>query len=241
VLDPGNGRVTRYRTEDGSFQADGQLPGAWSNLGAGRNLCAIGDRLFIRGVRDGRLVHEVGPDGAVLRSFEDAEVADPDVFGPFAVIAEPQLNAGQLLCLADRGWVVSFGTRNGILRAFTTEGSLVWERTLSGIRPMRLVVSNGSLTSEVDPEQGSHLGRSIVRWSPESLLVQFAWFPEPAPPPDRDFHRLESLEVSLDGASGEDGVVGWSDELPLVLEARGDRIYAAEQLPFPRVRVLERR
>jgi hypothetical protein len=236
VVDPGNARLSIYRLAADALSYETQVAGPWSSLGSGRNLCSIDGRWFIHNLRDGLLIHEVSDDGSVVRSFGAAVPTTRAEFGGFAEIAAPQRNAGSILCLPDRSLIVSLAAFDSHVRAYSPDGTLQWDAALPEVRPVRILAVDRALRSEYDAEQGSHIGRSVVRWSPESVLVQYSWSLRPGGPEDRDYHRLDSIELATtDGA-----IVGRTTALPLVVDTRGDIVYSFENLPFPRVRLLRR-
>jgi len=238
VVDPDNGRISLYRFGDDGLAYDSQIAQGLSAFNTGgRSVCSIGDRLFLRELRDDLLIHELDATGRIVRSFEAATSTSDDEFGPYADIVAPQLNAGHLLCLEEPGMIVSMSRYLPTVRAFTPDGSLLWETELTNFRPWRITATpEAGVTYQVDPINGSHLGVSISRWDRTNLLLQYAVSPRPGMPEDRDYFAIESRVISI--ASGRD--VGWLDGLPLVVETSGNRLYSFENRPFPRVRVLER-
>lgn len=238
VLDPANARLSIYRMAAPALTYEQGVRGPWSNLAGGRNICGVAGRWYVRNPRDGFLIHEIDRAGEIVRSFEAADTVSTDEFGGFTPIVAPQKNAGSILCLPDRSMIVSLGVHSSRVRAFTLDGELVWESEPVDIRPIQFVVTPaGALRGEVDPDKGAHIGRSVSRWTPETVLVQYVRRLDEPVPEDRDFHGIESLELAI--GSGEE--VGRSDRLPLVADTKGRLVYSYENLPYPRARVLRRR
>jgi hypothetical protein len=176
------------------------------------------------------MIHVIDSAGTVVRSFQPEIPVSVDEFGPFTDVVRAQISGGHILCVADPAMIVSIESFSATVRAYTPEGELVWERQMGDIRPVRFRISeDGGLGLEDATEEGSHLGRSVVRWNDDSVLVQYAV--ERPGPKEGDYHGIESIELAL--TTGEE--LGRSDALPLLGDTRDDLVYGFRNEPFPQI------
>jgi hypothetical protein len=235
IVDRDNRRLGTYRFGDGGIIFESATTGEWS-IG-GLSMCSVGSRRFIRDFRVGYLIHEVDASGQAIASFEEAEPLSSEDYGPFLPLIAPQINAGLLTCLDSPDRIISVSTYLPYVRAFSPDGELLWETEIADFRPWSITASMESgVRYEVDPGQGSHAAQSAVRWSPETLLVQYSISPRTGTPEDRDFFGIESRELAL--ANGEE--IGRSEHLPFIVDTQGNLVYARQNLPYPRVFVFTR-
>lgn len=237
VRDPMRARLRLYHaTADGiSHVAD--VLDAWANAPTGQSVCALGDRVFVRDLRDGRLIHEIGENGRILQSFEEAAPPPAEASGPLADAVAAQINSGHLLCLDEPPLVVSMGQYLPHVRAFTPDGRLVWETQVRDLRPWRITVSPDSGVSYMfDPINGSHSGVSVQAWDSDNLIVQYAVSRDTRAPEDVDLLAVETRVLAR--STGRE--LGWLDGLPFVAATRGELLYSFQNQPSPSVTVLRR-
>lgn len=234
VLDPGNGRVSLYRLMEDGLTFQGQMRNEVSSLGSSQSICDLQGRWYMRSLLEGSVIHELDDDGKVVASFGDAESAPVEEYGPFAELVAPQKNAGALACLETPGLLVTVDTFTPSVRAFTPDGDLRWEVEVSGLRPMEFVVREGVLETERDPDQGSHIGVSILSWGPESVLVQYVIVPEDVRPGEEELQTIESVELTVQ----DGGEVARSREIPHLTDRVGRLVYTYRNLPYPVASVL---
>ena len=239
IVDPRNARYSFFRLNREGISFEESIHTLSGSAASGRNICMVGDRIFLRFLWDGMLVHEIDMTGTILNSFERADSVSSDSYGSATPMVASQRNSGHLLCLSDPGMVISVARYSNTVRAFTLGGDGVWRTRISGMRPLEFAPApSGGVVFKSHPE-GSHLAESVVRWSPGTVVVQYSvTWPEGIPVSERegDFFALLSRELSLD--DGRE--VGGSDGLPLVLDVQDRFVYSAADLPFPQVRVFRR-
>lgn len=237
VLDPRNGRLAVYRTGESGIEHRTAFAGVTSTFDAVRSLCALGDRWYVRSRRSGRMLHAFDTTGAPAASFDPEASLLPELFGEYTDIVGAQISGGQLACVEEPATIATIAMFTSVVRAYTPDGELRWERELADIRPLRFVVGDGGRPTLSEPEPGgSHLGRSVVAWGDEALLVQYGVdlgdaAPEGADPP------VVSIALSL--ADGSE--LGRTEALPLIADTEGDRVYAFVNEPYPRVIVMRMR
>lgn len=201
----------------------------------GRHVCSLGDRLYLRAAHDGSLVHEVDELGAMVQAFGPVVPASAADFGPAAPMVERVRNSGHLACLEDLQLVVSVGRYLPYVRAFTAEGDLVWELQVADLRLIGFAPGVG-LNYDIDQDFGSHLGESVVRWDPNTVLVQYSTtWPDHVPRSerDRDHYRIASRLIDIETGTE----VGRTDHLSLVVDGDGERFYGFRNLPYPQASV----
>lgn len=233
VWDPGSSWVS-------SFDVGGEeieFRERWRAFAFGETgFCASGDRTFISYWLDGRVVHELGPDGPV-RSFGDAPtVLGVETLGPeLQEIAVEELTPSALLCTEAGVLDVSFV--QSLVRLHDLEGSEVWSRAFQDLDPIVVYSDDGiGLGRSFDAVDGSHLLRSVVSWGEGVVLVQHELRTREIPDIG-DPEVFESRLIRLqDGAE-----LARTRHLPLVLGAHGNRLYLVSQEPFSKVTVVEAR
>lgn len=239
VLDPANGRIAAYRATPSGLQyenATGQVvlsPYAYNE----RNLCGTEDRWYLHQQDEGRVIREYEVNGAKLATLEPAVRLSAQEYGVMAQVAEIVMNSGMLLCLVDRSLVVSAGLRSNIVRAYSTvDGSLVWEVSLPGVdpEPYELEPAPGIAGGFPLESDGAHVGVSLVRWSDESLIVQYRYWAGDRREPE--VTRIESIQLAI----ADGGELARSDELPVVADVWRDLVYTFENEPYPQVLVFRR-
>jgi len=235
VWDPSNGRISRYAIGAGGPQfVDQRRAFAFGETG----FCTLGDRVYLSFLQDDHVVHEIRPDAGIAHSFASV----PDVTGIDAIsggareMALEDLSPSRLLCAAGR--VIEVGFFQPRIQAFSPDGDLLWSRELDNFIPVLPVSPDDmGVGFEYDEANGSHMARSVIPWGENHALIQYE-IRRPGPRPEgADFHALESRLIRTD--SGEE--LGRTRELPLILAAGGDRLFAVRQFPAPQVLILERR
>ena len=231
VWDPGSSWISRFEVRDTGVEfVDGWRAFAFGETG----FCSARGRTYLSYWQEGQVVHEVGPEGLVgsfapSPSIPGVETLDTGL----EEIAIEELTPSDLFCARDGVLDVSFfGSQ---IRFHSWEGSLIWRRDFEDFNPLVVYTPDGmGLGRRFDQTEGSHLLRSVVPWGEEVALVQHELrtqeFPE-----EGEVEMLESRLVRL-----EDGVeLDRTRELPLILAARGARLYSVPSGPFPRVIALE--
>lgn len=235
VLDTGNGRIVRFGLDRNGLTPLGSVP----LQKPARSLCVMAGRLFISFLDANMMVHELGDDGAILRSFAEApELSGLDQLDPLAAtLARRQILAGKFFCDSGRGQIVVAASSHPLVRSYDASGVIHWEARLTDVTPIGFRIdANRALHARYDPDKGANFVRSMVRWDDRHLLIQYE-LRLPGDPHPREFHAIDSRLVSLD--TGKE--VGRRHDLPLLAAARGDRFVIIENIPFPRALVVRRR
>lgn len=155
VLDPGNLRVTRFRNRPEGVGIAAELP-----LDRfARDVCVLGDRIFVLTSRSPDLMAEVTWDGEVVASFgapvsPDASLRQRIGRGPFAL-----LNHGHIVCDEERGRLYYASEMLPVVRAYSDRGEPLWEVALSDFVPVHLSRvpqsrGGGCCSMAADPESG---------------------------------------------------------------------------------------
>jgi hypothetical protein len=184
-------------------------------------------------------IFEGGPENP--RSLVDVRSPSREDLGGMTPIASAIMNSGMLLCAQDRSRVIWAPLRWEEVLAFEPAEEPVWSGRYGDLRPEPYIV-NPPATPGAQPifgypsvSDGAHYLQSFVRWTDETALLQYRFWSGQRRDPD--VVRIESYEIAID--TGE--LVGRTEELPLIADVQGDRVYLVENQPFPRVTVMERR
>jgi hypothetical protein len=236
VLDRGNSRISQFALRDGDgMRYVRSRPGEFPD----GSICRLGERMLLGGLGNGYTLHELDGEGEITHSMGPApEIAGAAGFGGWLPLVESQLLRGRVYCAYDEGMVVVALSAHPLVRAFDEGGVLRWETELTGIHSIRFfVTAGGSLESEPDPETGAHFLRSMIPWSEGTLLLQYEIRIPGEPPDDQGFHGIDSRLIDL--GSGEE--LARSQDLPLIHARAGNYLVLVDNLPYPRVTVLELR
>jgi len=232
VWDPGNSWVHRFRvTDSGVAFEDARRAFAFGETG----FCAAAGRTFLSyWSADNLVVHEVADQGLANSFGQAPDIAGVETLGPeLQEIAIEELTPSGLLC--DAGGVLDVSFFGPQVRRHDLDGTLLWSRELDDFNPIEIYTPDGmGLGRQFDESEGSHLLESVSAWGDGVALVQHRMpkreFPEPG-----EVEALESRLIRLsDGAE-----LGRTRDLPRVLSTSGRRLYAVEDVPYPRVIVLE--
>jgi hypothetical protein len=121
------------------------------------------------------------------------------------------------------------------IRLHDWDGGLVWERDFADFTPIYVYTPDGmGLGRGFDERDGSHLLRSVVPWGDTMILVQHELRTQEVPD-EGEIEVIESRLIRLDDGSEVDR----TRTLPLLLAARGSRLYGVTTEPFPRVTAVE--
>jgi hypothetical protein len=197
-------------------------------------VCRLDRRIFALGLYQDKIVHEVTPDGHPLNSFGDPHEA-PEYLSQFwREGLTRSLNRGYLLCVEELGLVVTLPDNLPHIRAFSPEGTLVWQTELAGFHTIHHTETRyGTLRWNPDPESGTaHQNTGIFYVGDRLLMVQvvetsLGRYPEEYP--------VETRFLSL-----EDGrQVTYPDALPIITARRERTWFAFSNNPYPQVFVYE--
>jgi hypothetical protein len=235
VLDLGNRRISRFALDRGALTSLASVP----LQNPARELCLLGDRIYVGFTRDESMAHEIGSAGEVLRSFaEPPPLPGLEKLGAYEALARQEILKAKLYCDLDRDQVIVVGTSHPLVRAYDPSGTLRWEVTLPDIAPIGFQIGpDGALGSLIDREHGANFVRSMVPWDDSHLLIQYEVRRSEAAPDDREFYGIDSRLIALDTGVEVARTAG----LPHLAAARGERYLIVENVPYPRALVVERR
>lgn len=217
VLDRGNRRIERYRTTGGTLRRSGE--GVPLEFGP-EDLCVSDGRLYVLGAYRGRAIHEISPDGRVLRSFApDAQLAD-DLLASF--------RAGGYLACGTGGELAFLPLlRPEVHRFSAATGALLQSAVLPDYDAVR--VRRTADAVEFRAEGGVHdVAASLVPLGGGRLLVQVGG----KPPGATTLHEFTSLRsYVVDWARA--GVRVIPGALPRIADVRDGWALALETDPEP--------
>lgn len=231
VWDPGSSWISRFVVRTSGVQ----FRDRWRAFAFGETgFCSEGGQTYLSYWQANQVVHEVGREGPV-RSFGSApHVVGVETLGPeLQEIAIEEFTPSGLLCTSHGVLEVSF--MQSLIRLHDGDGVPIWSRELADFKPVVVFTPDGmGLGRAFDEADGSHLLRSIVPWGDEAALVQHELrtqeFTE-----EGEVVVIESRLIRLhDGAE-----LDRTRALPLILSARGNRLYSVRSSPVPQVVVLE--
>jgi hypothetical protein len=131
------------------------------------------------------------------------------------------------------------GLSHPVVRAFDPDIGMRWQRSLDDIHSIGFKVTNDgrTLVQRIDPASGANFLRSMVRWDPDHILMQYELHLPGDPPESREFHAVDSRLLHLD--TGDE--VARSLLIPLLAAAQGDRYVIIENLPYARALLMQRK
>lgn len=223
VLDRVNRRVEVFEAGNGIRVGSFQL-----SLPA-EDFCFVGDRLFLLGALDGRLVHEASPaDGEILRSFApDAESSDP--------LLTSYRAGGYLACGPGDEVIFLPLLRPELTRFQASTGSRLGTAVIPGYRAVKVYQNEkGGVVFEALQGRSHDYASSIIPLAGGDHLVQVG--PIRAGATTRhEFQSIRSFVVSW-----RNGTVRESPgEAPRLMYARNDTALAVLASPHPAVWMVE--
>lgn len=228
VLDVRNARISMYDIADEGFVHLADTPGI-----RGYDLCILKDRRYVLLPHEGRVVHQLGDDGTVVRSFAPLEPLDPETERgiPAADAARVRWssNLGALHCDGESGTILLLSERLPVVRAFSANGDLLWRATLDDYHRVHWEPGREGrgVRMAPDPESGTaHTGQAITTDPGDRVIVTL----HEGSLNDPEGH-LEAVVLSI-----RDGEMLERTDLPMtVARIRAGHIFGYQQYPFPRV------
>jgi len=232
IWDPGNARIAQFNASGASLTpVASRRAAAFGDTG----FCTLGGRSFLSTYSEARVLHEVGTDGAIVRSFSPPpEIPGLEgVSGVARELALEELTPARLLCDPSGGQVLEMSFFQGRVQLHSAAGELLWSRALADFHPVELVnPEEMGLAYRFSEGTGSHLARSVIPWGEGRILLQYEIRSGEA-------GVLTALESRLlDLSTGEE--LDRTRDLPLFLAASGNRLVSVGTLPFPQITIYER-
>lgn len=198
-----------------------------------RAVCSLGEALFLGGVADDQLVHELSRSGDVLRSF--GESFSDDTVPAFRAMAnkEPVI----LACDPSSRRVVIAQARSAKVRSYASDERLQWEITLPDYVGMRYL--RDGRTGGAAMVLGSNFTQSVHLLNSDVLLVQATKLVRIRADPQRGtrarFENGEMTSYLIDVRTGR--VLSTSTSLPIIHAVRGNLIVTGQVDPYPQIKI----
>lgn len=203
------------------------------------NGCSIGDRFFLLGFYNERLLHEVDRrTGRIIASFQSSSIADSlDEANPLKLTRMAEAADGHLYCSETPPRILHAPESIGRIRSYRPDGALVWQSSLAEfVEHVRtLAVNQSGIRFDVNPEIGyaNRVGRlTSVGAELVVVRVEYDW------PRNSENSRL-AVSVFLDMENGDE--LGRVADDFAILDAGGRFAATLAEAPFPILRVWERR
>lgn len=197
-----------------------------------RDLCVLEGRLYVAMLHEGNTLHELSPEGEILRSFGEPYLVTEVPPGPVGTILQEIMSVGFIACAEEARLVITLGFNGPEVRAYSAEGELRWATTLSGHSTIRPRATNrGTVALEPDPRTGGVHETVGLATTHDRVLAQLVLTVAGTGDEERP---VDTRVLSL--ATGEE--VGETRELPRTTSVREGRYYAYRNDPYPQVVVL---
>lgn len=221
VLDQGNARISVFQLRDGHIT---HIDDSRIEIEA-RDLCTIGDRIYVSGFHKGAFIHEINAEGEIIHSFGEPFLPDAEL--------GRRITLSRIACDAASESVLLTSMQVASIHVYTTEGDLRWRvDEIEGYSQQVITYVGGGSVEHAAPRDGAatEVTMSIVPVDGRWVLLQFG----PVPEGLRNFEDLVEVDSRLYAlATGE--LLASTDELPRLDEASGDVLLSHVSDPFPRV------
>lgn len=218
VADRGNRRIERYSLTDAGLHRSGSIP---LDFGP-QDLCTLDGRLFVLGARGEWAIHEVSPDGRVLRSLgRDDKLRDP--------LLATHRDGGYIAC--GHGGEIAFLPliRGRVHRYSASTGRELGTSEIPGYRQTVVRRDANSVTLS-DPPEGYADCAAGLAWLPSGdLLVQVGTVRTGATM--HEFDEIRSYVLS----PGRPAMRPVRDSLPRIIGPAAHGFAAVRTDPFPAV------
>lgn len=192
------------------------------------DLCLVSGRLYVLGGRNGFLLHELSPaDGRVIRSFApDPESED--------VLLRGYRASGYLGCAPSGEIAFLPSLRPEVLRFSAGSGEPLGSASIPGYTAVRVRrTGSGGMQFDAPDQDGHDYGSAILPLAGGDWLVQVGRLRKGSTT-QHEFESVRSYRLSA-----RDGQIQpLSAQLPRVLAAGSDLVYAVETTPYPAVRIV---
>jgi hypothetical protein len=219
VLDPPNMRVSSYRMESGTLRSTGSFKTPFP----GRDVCTIGERIFVQGLHGGNLIHEFTTKGTPVRSFGAAG-------DPVHPAEGGTMSMGYLACSSSG---IIYKPRNtSVVRAFHPDGRARWQVALNSFTQLQTRPNaDGSITFLARDARGVDFASRIFLLGDQFVAIQLR---NSSRELDEHGDEVNPRTVVLELGTGR--VAAEGRHLPSLADVRGGAAYAVVNSPFPQVR-----
>ncbi len=221
VLDQGNLRISHLRLDGDTVALVGETRVPIPNP---RDICVIGSRIFLMGLHEGFLIHEVDPSGAIVQSFGRPRPDDP---------TGGQLGSvGRLACDEASGRIATVSTLRNQVGVYTADGDHVLTDTIPKYLSQQFEF-NETVMRPLPPSEGYYHKVEDLHWLPSGrLFIQLVRTrPKEAPP-----HEARILDPTDRSWSS-----GGPDYPHRVLILGSDFVVFTKETPYPMVAVYRER
>jgi hypothetical protein len=186
--------------------------------------CTFRDIIVLSGYKNGAWLHLFSvADGARVRSFGDPLRQG----GP---LLQSTLDGSHVLCMRRRQAIVFASQLLGTVRAFRSDGNLLWTRTVPGFREALVrELPTGGVVHESPPDGYNHIVE-MLSVSDTLVVLQTVTLSQENPSADRA-STIRTLLLSA--STGE--IVGEQHDLPRLAAADARRLYERVMAPQPSV------
>jgi hypothetical protein len=192
----------------------------------GRHMCVLDGDYYLVGLHQGRIVHRLDRTGEVVASF-----GDPIRSGH--PLVERHSSYGRIFCDERNRSVFVAGVGTPVLRRYSADGSLQWERTIPGFRAITIVPNaHGGVTLRApDGQRLPTASISLLTLPDDRVLIQYAEPVEGVRTPE-EIRDVMSALYRLDGT-----LIGITRSLPRVDHVAGNLLFSRAMEDYPRVRI----
>ncbi len=210
VLDPRLQRVVSFTKTSHGMAASGSFRLDF----AAHDMCTIGSRLYLLGLREGHLIHSFTAGGRLVASFGAAEKPRHRILGP-------TLARGRLECIEKSRLIILQPQFSGAVLAFSVRGTQVWTTELRGYRKMVIGEKpDGSVTFAAPTRGVYHQPRAMLYLAPSYVAVQLGEYSATSRS-KREHRRLDTR--LLDMRTGRE--LSSQTGLPILLAADSSRVW----------------
>jgi hypothetical protein len=220
VYDGGNLRVSTYVFHGGELELVEEVRVPIF----GRHMCTLDGDYYVVGLHDGRIVHRVDRHGQVVASFgEPFRMGHP--------LIELHSSYGLIYCDERNQSVFVAGVGTPVVRRYSSTGTLHWEQSIPGFRPITIVPNQyGGVTYRApDGQQLPTASVSLLTLPDDRVLIQFAEPAERGRTPE-EIRDVQSALYRLDGT-----LIGTTRSLPRVDHISGNLLFSRAIEDYPRV------
>ncbi|HEX6751738.1 MAG TPA: 6-bladed beta-propeller [Longimicrobium sp.] len=189
------------------------------------DLCALGDRLYLLGFRNGTLIHTYTFDGHPAESFGAAERPRDPYFSV-------SLARGLIECMEEARTVIFLPLLSANVRGWRVDGRLQWTSSIPGYEPVVIRRSGRRVTYSRGPNNRHHMASSIAKLDGASALIQVGFVRDGARSAE-EFTEVGSYRVfAADGR-----VRRVTSNTPRILQIGAGYAFGVRPDPFPTVTV----
>lgn len=163
LLDAGNSRVTTFEIAADRLRLAGEFSIDFSPF----DICTMSGRVYILGLKGGKVIHEYTDRGRYVRSFGDP-------FGPKHLRSFGPLARGHIRCADVIGKIVIASAYTPEVRGYERTGILAWTTTLADFQPVLLKSVPNGVRFQMPPEGKYQLVTALMGLSNQVIVLQLS-------------------------------------------------------------------